>query len=309
MILSIWALVSIIQIQWVLALENYPNTDKKKLCAPKGATIDIKAPICIPYGHTENGDQWENNSVANCAGLLKEQCPEFNQAECVWQPLTFNQLNVGYDCAGGTNVLFPACRLKYYASLHKSLSKKTWMEIMYVNQYGTTLQKNTDYYIIEIHRWVHSDAVEYFGDVNEPDYPLSALNSKQPGGFIWTNDSYAIKKSAITDKPLCSGGKDVDNFCSTTLHDAYINYTYYALNPSSVVSICGTEVKMDEQTNTLIKEEVCKIAQKSSLPESNNELYNVKVCKAVKGKPLSDNYIAIDLRCKRQRSWEDYYDD
>uniref|UniRef100_A0A8D9BTB0 Uncharacterized protein n=1 Tax=Cacopsylla melanoneura TaxID=428564 RepID=A0A8D9BTB0_9HEMI len=307
MILSIWALVSIIQIQWILALENYPNTDKKKLCAPKGATIDIKAPICIP-----SGNQWENASAANCAGLLKEQCPEFNQAECVWQPLTFNQLNVGYDCAGtagGTNILFPSCRLKYYASLHKSLSKKTWMEIMYVNQYGTTLQKNTDYYIIEIHRWVHSDAVEYFGDVNEPDYPLSALNSKQPGGFIWTNDSYAIKKSAITDKPLCSGGKDVDNFCSTTLHDAYINYTYEYLNPSSVVSICGTEVKMDEQTNTLIKEEVCKIAQKSSLPESNNELYNVKVCKAVKGKPLSDNYIAIDLRCKRQRSWEDYYDD
>uniref|UniRef100_A0A8D9BVL1 Uncharacterized protein n=1 Tax=Cacopsylla melanoneura TaxID=428564 RepID=A0A8D9BVL1_9HEMI len=302
MILSIWALVSIIQIQWILALENYPNTDKKKLCAPKGATIDIKAPICIPYGHTENGDQWENNSVANCAGLLKEQCPEFNQAECVWQPLTFNQLNVGYDCAGtagGTNILFPSCRLKYYASLHKSLSKKTWMEIMYVNQYGTTLQKNTDYYIIEIHRWVHSDAVEYFGDVNEPDYPLSALNSKQPGGFIWTNDSYAIKKSAITDKPLCSGGKDVDNFCSKTIHDEYYDshtYRYYVkiVKPSEVVCLCATEVKMDERTNTLIKEDVCKIAEKNPYADTNKELYNVRVCKAVKGKTQRKN-VTIEL--------------
>uniref|UniRef100_A0A8D8LT31 Uncharacterized protein n=1 Tax=Cacopsylla melanoneura TaxID=428564 RepID=A0A8D8LT31_9HEMI len=142
---------------------------------------------------------------------------------------------------------------------------------------------------------------------------VSALNSKQPGGFIWTNDSYAIKKSAITDKPLCSGGKDVDNFCSKTIRDQFFNgsidHDYLILNPSDVICVCASEVKMDEQTNTLIKEEVCKIAQKSSLPESNNELYNVKVCKAVKGKPLSDNYIAIDLRCKRQRSWEDYYDD
>uniref|UniRef100_A0A8D8ZEP8 Uncharacterized protein n=1 Tax=Cacopsylla melanoneura TaxID=428564 RepID=A0A8D8ZEP8_9HEMI len=89
------------------------------------------------------------------------------------QPLTFDQGSVGFNCPYGKDLLFPTCRLKYYASLHSSLSKVTWMEINYVNQYGTTTRNNTDFYIIEIHRMVKENAKEYFGDVAQPDYPLS----------------------------------------------------------------------------------------------------------------------------------------
>ncbi|KAL1449761.1 hypothetical protein WDU94_002238 [Cyamophila willieti] len=258
-----------VHIQWIIAYENYPNTDKKKQCSPKGSIIDIKGPICIP-----TADGWERKSADNCGDLLKGQCPEFNQAECIWQPLSFNQSNVGYDCAGGTNLLFPSCRLKYYASLKGSLSKKTWMEIMYVNQYGTKVQKNSDFYIIEIHRWVNDDATEFFQDSTEPDYPLSAPNPKQPGGYVWKHSILTLNKSPTTEKPLCIGGKDVDNFCSSTIRDIYISNLSGDLSPSEVVCNCGSEVRMDEQTNQLIKEDVCKIAQKAIPGGVNVDLFN-----------------------------------
>lgn len=51
----------------------------------------------------------------------------------------------------------------------------TWMEINYVNQYGTTAFDNTDFYIIEVHRFERPSAVGYFnlGPQIQPDFPLS----------------------------------------------------------------------------------------------------------------------------------------
>uniref|UniRef100_A0A8D8QI55 Uncharacterized protein n=1 Tax=Cacopsylla melanoneura TaxID=428564 RepID=A0A8D8QI55_9HEMI len=137
------------------------------------------------------------------------------------------------------------------------------------------------------------------GNVSEPDYPKSAPDPMQPGGVIWKFNYLTLKRSASTDRPLCPQGQNVDPFCSTIIHDAYSHIAALngASNTTEVTCVCGSELKMINQTNTLIKEDVCKITEKSKAGQNNTNLYNVKVCKAVKANAHLKNDTVIDLYC------------
>lgn len=54
-------------------------------------------------------------------------------------------------------------------------SKKTWMEINYANQYGTTPYDNTDFYIVEIHRYINHKAIHphRLYNATQEDFPKS----------------------------------------------------------------------------------------------------------------------------------------
>ncbi|KAI5721860.1 hypothetical protein M8J76_000109 [Diaphorina citri] len=86
---------------------NYPDNEfNQKPCAQKSYTVRFEGPICVPEGK----DGFTPDSNTNCVEKLKNECPEFNQATCMW----------------------------YYAKgSHAKFHKFTWMEIYYVNQFGT----------------------------------------------------------------------------------------------------------------------------------------------------------------------------
>lgn len=72
--------------------------------------------------------------------------------------------------------LMPSCRLKYKAAIsdsQKPFSKKTWMEVNYVNQYGTTAYSYSDFYIVEVYRFLRDRAKDFYGHVDQDGYPKS----------------------------------------------------------------------------------------------------------------------------------------
>ncbi|KAL1453693.1 hypothetical protein WDU94_010013 [Cyamophila willieti] len=277
----------LVHLQWVQT-DNYPNSDKVKVCSPPLTVIELKSKICVPTA----GGGWEATSVDNCVNKLKSQCPEFNEAECMWLPLSFNQSNVGYDCQRGHDLLFPTCRLKYYASLHSSLSRKTWMEINYVNQYGTSFQKNTDYYIIELHRYINEKALDYFGNAMQPDYPLSVPDSKQPGGYPSFMKSFYLQYKPPAGG-LCPNTNDVNNFCSKRVKDIFQSEYKQDTNP---IAVCVEETLLNTTTNVLTKAAVCKITVQNN---SGSFVYGGLRCLAVLNNKMGKHGV-IEFSCNKK---------
>ncbi|KAL1454188.1 hypothetical protein WDU94_010468 [Cyamophila willieti] len=181
----------------VFCFGNYPLGNKPKPCSRKKAVITKTFPICIPQGK----DGWTKQSADNCAGILKDQCPEFNQAECMWY--TWKPAGCGHE------VTLPCCRLKYFAT--KSLGKKyTWMEVFYANQYGTSDNKRTVFDIIEIHRFIKEPSA--FPGAEQEDYPKNVLDVQGERGLKWVPLTMTSKNSISLGDQIC--GPTGKNLCT-----------------------------------------------------------------------------------------------
>uniref|UniRef100_A0A8D8WYX9 Uncharacterized protein n=1 Tax=Cacopsylla melanoneura TaxID=428564 RepID=A0A8D8WYX9_9HEMI len=186
-----------------IVLAHYPDQSEKdnpKPCSHKNVAINYQAPICVP---TDQG--WTAVSEQNCLNGLKSQCPEFNQAVCLWYSWkpSCTSLNV-------PELQLPCCRLKYYAS-SGGFSQYTWMEVYYTNQYGTADRNNTVFDIVEIHRLIKHRAG--FGNNDQPDWPLNVFDPNGERGLKWVylNTSKTVP---LTGSKLCPDNKDEGGLCS-----------------------------------------------------------------------------------------------
>ncbi|KAL1453718.1 hypothetical protein WDU94_010034 [Cyamophila willieti] len=187
-------------------LANYPDErDKPKRCSHKNVVINYQGSICIP-----SAVEGEWLSENNCKTGLKDQCPEFNEAECMWFPYVpnDNSLNV-------THLQLPCCRLKYYAAGDHA-KKYTWMEVYYMNQYGTADRNTTVFDVVEIHRLIKKH--EAFGENDQPDYPHNVLDPNGERGLKWVtlNDSKTVP---LNGSKICPDNKDDEGVCSGKVLD------------------------------------------------------------------------------------------
>uniref|UniRef100_A0A8D8RNV0 Uncharacterized protein n=1 Tax=Cacopsylla melanoneura TaxID=428564 RepID=A0A8D8RNV0_9HEMI len=228
---------------------NYPSTNKPKPCSRKKAVITKTFPICIPNGK----DGWTKESADNCAGILKQQCPEFNQAECMWY--TWQPAGCGH------NVTLPCCRLKYYAKKH------TWMEIYYANQYGTSDTKNTVYDIIEIHRFIKDAAA--FVNCEQEDFPKNVLDPKGERGLTWVPVVTTAKNSITVGDQICGNNPTGKTLCTGVIRGLvsgqYPDGFQKPPEPTDQEKVCQAKFGMDyfaECSHALVdnvKTDVCKV--------------------------------------------------
>uniref|UniRef100_A0A8D8QAP0 Uncharacterized protein n=1 Tax=Cacopsylla melanoneura TaxID=428564 RepID=A0A8D8QAP0_9HEMI len=181
-----------------IVLAHYPDQSEKdnpKPCSHKNVAINYQAPICVP---TDQG--WTAVSEQNCLNGLKSQCPEFNEAVCLWYSWkpSCTSLNV-------PELQLPCCRLKYYAS-SGGFSQYTWMEVYYTNQYGTADRNNTVFDIVEIHRLIkHKSA---FGENDQPDWPLNVFDPNGERGLKWVNLNES-KTVPLAGSKICPDKNDL----------------------------------------------------------------------------------------------------
>ncbi|KAL1464086.1 hypothetical protein WDU94_003767 [Cyamophila willieti] len=176
---------------------NYPNSNNPKPCAQRKAVITKTVPICVPQGK----NSWTKESQENCVGILKNQCPEFNEAECMWY--TWKPTGCKRE------VTLPCCRLKYYAKRY------TWMEIFYANQYGTWADsKRAVFDIIEIHRFIKNH--EAFPLAEQNDYPDNVLDIKEERGLNWYT-LYNPSVKIMTAEKICAHNDEGQKLCTTLM--------------------------------------------------------------------------------------------
>uniref|UniRef100_A0A8D9F2C4 Secreted protein n=2 Tax=Cacopsylla melanoneura TaxID=428564 RepID=A0A8D9F2C4_9HEMI len=229
---------------------NYPESNNPKPCAQKKNVITKTIPICVPQG--KNG--WTTESLDNCVKVLKHECPEFNEAECVWYT---------WKPAGCQQMVLPTCRLKYYAK------KYTWMEIYYVNQYGTWADsKRAVFDIIEIHRLVKNHDAFRHSDQN--DYPDNVLDREGERGLSWiTQDNPHIK--IATTEPICyksDEGQDlcnvfIKNFLESQYPTGFVNSQVPGITPKEVKHkakiVWNYSSECSEALIDKVKTDVCKV--------------------------------------------------
>ncbi|KAL1450356.1 hypothetical protein WDU94_002730 [Cyamophila willieti] len=190
---------------------NYPLLKNDKPCAQKKATINYVGPLCIP-----DGEKWRPDSETNCLTVFKDQCPEFNQAECLWYPWKPSDPSLNVP-----ELQIPCCRLKYYAR-GNGVSRYTWMEVLYTNQYGTSDRNSTVFDVVEIHRLIKRHKT--FGDVDMPDWPGSVLDPNGERGVTWVDLKNLTKPLTLNASQICPDTKG-DPVCSGQILDYLIaNY-------------------------------------------------------------------------------------
>ncbi|KAL1461204.1 hypothetical protein WDU94_013123 [Cyamophila willieti] len=189
-------------------LSNYPDSyTNEKPCMRIKNTVNTIAPICVP-----DGKNFLPVSVANCR-KLKDDCPEFNEVECMWY---------AYQPPGlpGKPLMLPTCRVKYYAK------KYTWGEVYYTNQYGTNPAK-TVFDIVELHRFIKNhDAFPF----EQKDWPDNVLDNHGERGVPWIKLEgeripFTTKYYKPSPTPLCQGLADANDNCKNSVRE-YMEKSY-----------------------------------------------------------------------------------
>ncbi|KAI5695819.1 hypothetical protein M8J75_004091 [Diaphorina citri] len=179
---------------------NYPDNEfNQKPCAQKSYTVRFEGPICVPEGK----DGFTPDSNTNCVEKLKNECPEFNQATCMWYEFKVNNCSLS----------FPTCRLRYYAKgSHAKFHKFTWMEIYYVNQFGTADSDRSMFTILELHRFIKDNSSFPYP---QKDFPAEEGGVPDPNGVAGLKWAPYQNSSNLTfpGERLCKGGQDDGRFC------------------------------------------------------------------------------------------------
>uniref|UniRef100_A0A8D8M4L0 Uncharacterized protein n=2 Tax=Cacopsylla melanoneura TaxID=428564 RepID=A0A8D8M4L0_9HEMI len=195
-----------VSILLICALFSRPSLgldkDTPLLCSQKGHTMRVEAQICVPTGST-SGEEFTKASVDNC-NKLKDGCQEFNEATCIW----FEQ------SIKGKTFQFPVCRLMYYTQSFMFFGpERPWIELFFVNQFGTFESNLTLFTILELHRRITR---QDFFPFESPDYPENVADPNSVQGLKWTsfNSPHPL---TIDSSLLCKGGVDNPKYCNLNI--------------------------------------------------------------------------------------------